>query len=532
MIANLMALSVRARWTVLALFLVIAGLGVWQLTKLPIDAVPDITTKQVQINTIDPRLSPVEIEKLVTYPVEIALAGIPGLETTRSISRNGFSQVSAIFTDSTDLYFARQQVGERLRQATQNLPEGVQPQVGPVSTGLGEIVMSTVGYANPDGKGAKKVAGQPGWQPDGSYLTPEGERLTDPVAKASYLRTVQDWIIGPQLRSVKGIAGVDSIGGYAKTFVVEPDPTKLASFGISYSELGQALENANLAVGANYYNKGGEAYLVRVDSRVRTVDEIRNAVAATRGGTPITIGQIANVRVGGDLRTGAGSMNGQEAVIGTVLMLIGQNSRVVAEQATAKLDQVEKTLPPGIEVTVAARQAVADVLAGMSRARGEDQSTAPDRVAVRPGGDGAFRRWRKGGVRCYLDGCLHGRVRLPYLVGDDEDEQRGGNGEDDTLGIAIITGRWRRWFGHLPAPKWLSGTLRNAVPHASGSGRRPPRMFTWSAASIRSGSGRVASRFSRVATNSASPMPLCTWMLSRRWSATVDRPKTSRPSLP
>ena len=357
MIANLIALSVRARWTVLALFLVIAGLGVWQLTKLPIDAVPDITNKQVQINTIDPRLSPVEIEKLVTYPVEISLAGIPGLETTRSISRNGFSQVSAIFTDDTDLYFARQQVGERLRQATENLPVGVQPQIGPVTTGLGEIVMYTVGFANPDGKGAKKVTGQPGWQPDGSYLTPEGERLTDPITKAGYLRTVQDWIISPQLKSVGGVAGVDSIGGFAKTFVVAPDPVKLASFGISYSELGQALENANLAVGANYFNKGGEAYLVRVDSRVRTVDEIRNAVAATRGGTPITIGQIADVRIGGDLRTGAGSMNGQEAVIGTVLMLIGQNSRVVAEEVTAKLDQVAKTLPPGIEVKVVLNRA-------------------------------------------------------------------------------------------------------------------------------------------------------------------------------
>src|SRR3546814_893976 len=213
MIANLMALSVRMRWTVLALFLVIGGLGLWQLTKLPIDAVPDITTNQVQINTIDPRLSPVEIEKLVTYPVEIALAGIPGLETTRSISRNGFSQVSAIFTDSTDLYFARQQVGERLRQATENLPDGVQPQVGPVSTGLGEIVMYTVGYANPDGKGAKKIAGQPGWQPDGSYLDPECDILNDEIAKSGYLRTVQDWIVRPQRTSVGGVAGVGSMGG-------------------------------------------------------------------------------------------------------------------------------------------------------------------------------------------------------------------------------------------------------------------------------------------------------------------------------
>src|SRR3546814_8542354 len=209
MIAKLMALSVRARWAVLFLFLVIAGLGVWQLTKLPIDAVPDITNKQVQINTIDPRLSPVEIEKLVTYPVEISLAGIPGLETTRSISRNGFSQVTAIFKDSTDLYFARQQVGERLRQATENLPDGVQPQIGSVTTGPGEIVMYTVGYTNPDGKGEKKIAGQPGWQTDGSDLNSEGDRLTDEDQKAGYLRTVQEWNISPQLKAGTGVAGVD-----------------------------------------------------------------------------------------------------------------------------------------------------------------------------------------------------------------------------------------------------------------------------------------------------------------------------------
>ncbi|SCW88978.1 cobalt-zinc-cadmium resistance protein CzcA [Sphingobium faniae] len=365
MIASLIAFAVRQRWAVLFFFLVVAGLGIWQLTKLPIDAVPDITNKQVQINTIDPRLSPVEIEKLVTYPVEISLAGIPGLETTRSISRNGFSQVTAIFKDSTDLYFARQQVGERLRQATENLPDGVQPQIGPVTTGLGEVVMYTVGYTNPDGKGAKKVAGQPGWQPDGSYLTPEGERLTDEIQKAGYLRTVQDWIISPQLKAVSGVAGVDSIGGYAKTFVVEPDPTKLASFGISYSELGEALEKANLAVGANYYNRSGEAYLVRVDARVRTVDEITNAVAATRGGVPVTVGQIANVRIGGDLRTGAGSMDGEEAVIGTVLMLIGENSRTVAQDVSGKLDQVSKTLPPGVEVkTVLDRASLVNATVG------------------------------------------------------------------------------------------------------------------------------------------------------------------------
>lgn len=352
MIASIMALCVRARWAVLLVFLALAGIGLWQLTRLPIDAVPDITNKQVQINTVDRGLSPVEMEKLVTYPIETALAGIPGLETTRSLSRNGFSQVTAIFTDATDLYFARQQVGERLAQAQQSLPQGVQPQIGPVTTGLGEVVMYTVGYTHPDGKGAAKTDGQPGWQRDGSYLTPEGERLTDEIARAGYLRTVQDWIIRPQLRGVAGVAGVDSIGGYAKTFVVEPDPVKLTSYGISYSELGEALEDANLAVGANFFNRAGEAYLVRADARIRSADEIRNAVTATRGGVPVTVGQIAAVKVGGDLRTGAASMNGDEAVVGTALMLIGENSRVVARAVGDKLDQVAKTLPPGITVDV------------------------------------------------------------------------------------------------------------------------------------------------------------------------------------
>jgi cobalt-zinc-cadmium resistance protein CzcA len=352
MIANLMALSVRARWAILFLFLAVGGLGIWQLTKLPIDAVPDITNKQVQINTIDKGLSPVEMEKLVTYPIETALAGIPGLETTRSLSRNGFSQVTAIFSDKTDLYFARQQVGERLTAAQESLPVGVQPQIGPVTTGLGEILMYTVGYKNPDGKGAKKVDGQAGWQTDGSFLTPEGDRLVGEVAQSGYLRTVQDWIIRPQLRNVPGVAGVDSIGGYAKTFVVEPDPAKLTNYGISYSELGQALEAANLAVGANYFNRGGDAYLVRGDARIRSVEQITNAVVATRGSVPITVGAVANVKIGGDLRTGAGSMNGSEAVIGTTLMLIGENSRVVAKAAGDKLQQIAKTLPPAILVAI------------------------------------------------------------------------------------------------------------------------------------------------------------------------------------
>ena len=351
MIANLMALSVRARWAVLLLFLVVAGAGVWQLTKLPIDAVPDITNKQVQINTVERALSPSEIEKRVTFPIETALAGIPGLETTRSLSRNGFSQVSAIFTEGTDLYFARQQVSERLTQARDTLPAGVQPQIGPVTTGLGEVLMYSVDFTNPGGRGAAVRNGQPGWQSDGSFLTPEGDHLSDEVSRSAYLRTVQDWIVRPQLRSVKGVAGIDSIGGYAKQFVVEPDPVKLSSFGISYSELAKALEAANLSVGANYFNRGGEAFLVRADARIRDMDEIADAIVATRGGVPVAVKDIATVRVGGELRTGAASMNGHEAVIGTALMLIGENSRVVARAVGEKLNGIAKSLPPGIKVT-------------------------------------------------------------------------------------------------------------------------------------------------------------------------------------
>ncbi|MGN6363618.1 efflux RND transporter permease subunit [Asticcacaulis taihuensis] len=351
MIGNLINLSVRARWLVLVLVLLVGGYGAWQLMKLPIDAVPDITNRQVQINSVDPGLSPVEMEKRVTFPVETALAGIPGLETTRSISRNGFSQVTAIFSEKTNLYFARQQVSERLSQARDSLPSDVQPAIGPVTTGLGEVYMYAVDFTNPGGKGATRVDGQPGWQSDGSFLTPEGDRLTTDVARAAYLRTVQQWIIAPQLRTVRGVAGVDSIGGYEKQFVVEPDPARMTSLGISYAELAKALEASNTAAGANYLNRGGEAFLVRADARIRSLDDIASAKVATRNGVGIAVSDIANVSIGGDLRTGAASMNGHEVVVGTTLMLIGENSRTVAKAVGDRLESVKKSLPAGISLT-------------------------------------------------------------------------------------------------------------------------------------------------------------------------------------
>jgi cobalt-zinc-cadmium resistance protein CzcA len=345
--------SVRARWFVVFVTAALACYGLWQLFLLPIDALPDITNKQVQINTLAPGLGPVEVEKRVTFPIETALSGLAGVESTRSFSRNGFSQVTAIFRESSDLYFMRQRVAERLTEARANLPDGAEPRMGPVSTGLGEVFMYSVEFAHPHGEGATVRNGSPGWQSDGSFLTDDGERLADEISQQAYLRTVQDWIIRPQLRTVPGVADIDSLGGYEKQYVVEPDPTRLSSFGISYSQLAQALQSANLSVSANYIQRAGESYLVRADARIRSIDDINQAVVATRAGIPVTVQQVATVRIGGELRRGAGSKNGYEVVIGTALMLVGENSRTVAQAVHAKLQDIGKSLPTGITAQVA-----------------------------------------------------------------------------------------------------------------------------------------------------------------------------------
>ncbi len=350
MIEKLLDAAIRFRWGVVVVTLIVAAFGASQLFKLPIDAVPDITNKQVQINTVAPALGPLDMERLVTFPIETAMAGIPGLESSRSISRNGFSQVTVVFEERTDLYFARQQVAERLTQAKESLPDGVEPQMGPVTTGLGEVLMYVVEYEPAGTKANPKIAGKPGFQPDGSYLTTDGKLLTDEVSKLAYLRTVQDWVIRPQLRSVEGVAGIDSIGGYEKQFVVEPDPAKLASYHISFSELAEALEKANISVGANFVERGGEAFLVKADGRIRTLDEVGQATVATRGGVPVAVRDIANVRIGGDLRTGAASENGNEVVVGTALMIAGGNSRIVANAVAERLDEIAMSMPPGIKI--------------------------------------------------------------------------------------------------------------------------------------------------------------------------------------
>jgi len=350
MIEGILSGSVRYRWLVLFLTAVVAMIGAWQLNLLPIDVTPDITNKQVQISTVVPTMSPVEVEKRVTYPIETAIAGLNGVESTRSMSRNGFSQVTVIFKESANLYFMRQQVSERLAQARPNLPENVEPQMGPVSTGLGEVFHYSVEYQHPDGTGAPVKDGEPGWQGDGSFLTERGERLDDRVSRLAYLRTVQDWIIRPQLRTTPGVADVDSLGGYVKQFVVEPDAAKMAAYGISYGELARALEDANLSVGANFIRRSGESYLVRADARIKSVDEISRAVIAQRQNVPITVAQVAAVKIGGELRSGAASRNGNETVVGSALMLVGANSRTVAQAAGDKLEQISKTLPPGVVI--------------------------------------------------------------------------------------------------------------------------------------------------------------------------------------
>ncbi len=348
MLERILDLSIRHRVTILLLTLAVAVVGAFSLRRLPIDAVPDITNNQVQINTVYPALSPAEIEKQVTFPVETALAGIPGLQYTRSLSRNGFSQVTAVFEDDVDIYFARNQVNERLGEARETLPPGAEPRMGPIATGLGEVYMYTVEYEHPGGKDAPVTFGQPGWQGDGSYLTPEGEALRSEVELAGYLRTVQDWVIRPQLRTVKDVAGVDSIGGFVKQYHVQPDPMKLVSYGLGFSDLIEALERGNVSTGAGFLEHLGEAYVVRAYGRIEDIGQIESVVIATRSDVPIHIHDVADVTLGRELRTGTASENGEEVVVGTALMLIGANSRTVAAAVDGKMQEINRSLPPDI----------------------------------------------------------------------------------------------------------------------------------------------------------------------------------------
>jgi len=348
LLARIVTFAVEKRWLVLLLTLAAALAGVFAIQRLPIDAVPDITNNQVQINVRAPALSPDQIEKQVAFTVETALAGIPGLEYSRSLSRNGFAQVTAVFDEKTDIYFARSQVAERLRTAKADLPDGVTPEMGPIATGLGDIFMWTVEYRELDQVNHRN--GEPGLQKDGSYITPEGDHLVSEPDKATYLRTVQDWIVTPQLKSSAGLAGVDSLGGYTKQYLVVPDIQRMAAMKITLQDLATALERNNTSAGAGIVDRNGEGLAVRADGRVRNADELARTVVATRESVPILLSQIATVRTGQALRMGSASENGHEVVVGTAVMRIGENSRTVSTGVSKRLDEIGRVLPVDVVV--------------------------------------------------------------------------------------------------------------------------------------------------------------------------------------
>lgn len=324
MIDALLRFSITRRWVVLFLVLVAAAAGIWNYQRLPIDAVPDITNVQVQINTQAPGYSPLEVEQRITYLVEVAIAGLPYLEYTRSLSRYGLSQVTVVFEDGTDIYFARNLINERLQQAKSQLPAGIEPEMGPIATGLGEIYLYTV-HADKNAR-----------QPDG--------RPYDATA----LRTLQDWVIRPQLRQVPGVTEVNTIGGYERQYHVTPDPARLLAFGLSFDDVVGALKKNNANIGAGYIERNGEQYLIRSPGQVADIPSLEQIIVAHRGGVPVTVRDIADVAYGKQLRTGAATRDGEETVLGTAVMLIAENSRTVSKAVSEKLAEINKTLPAGV----------------------------------------------------------------------------------------------------------------------------------------------------------------------------------------
>jgi len=311
-------IALRRRLLILTLSVLVVGLGIYNFQNLLIDAVPDITNVQVQIGTEAPGYSPLEVENRITFPVETAMAGLPHLDYTRSISRYGLSQVTAVFEDGTDIYVARQLVNERLAQVRAQLPDGIQPEPGPIATGLGEIFMYTVSSA------------------------PGAEH--DPM----YLREVQDWIIRPQLRLTPGVVEVNTAGGYTRQFVVAPAPEKLLAYELSLEQLAEALEANNDNVGAGYIERSGSQLLVRSPGQARGSEDLADIVVAQRGGVPVRVSDVASVDIGFELRNGAAMQDGREVVLGTVFMLIGENSRTVARAVEESLAEIQSTLPEGI----------------------------------------------------------------------------------------------------------------------------------------------------------------------------------------
>ena len=326
MINAILRFSVERRFLTLSLILVLVGVGVWSFQRLPIDAVPDITNVQVQINTEAPGYSPLEAEQRITFPVETALYGLPNLSYTRSLSRYGLSQVTVVFEEGTDIYFARNLINERLGAIKSALPPGLEPEMGPIATGLGEIFMYTV----------EALPGAA--QADGSPLD------------ATALREIQDWIIKPQLAQVPGVIEVNTIGGYDKQYHVTPSPQRLLEFGITVDELVSALRANNTNRGAGYIERNGQQLLVRSPGQLATIGDIEQVVIANRDGAPVRVADVAEVAIGKELRTGAATRDGKETVMGTAMMLVGENSRAVAQAVAEKLEAIQPSLPDGVKV--------------------------------------------------------------------------------------------------------------------------------------------------------------------------------------
>ena len=327
MLERIIRFSIAQRWIVLACVAGLAALGIYNFQRLPIDAVPDITNVQVQINSEAAGYSPLEAEQRMTFPVETAIAGLPGLDYTRSVSRYGLSQVTVVFEDGTDIYRARQLVSERIQSAREALPPGVTPELGPIATGLGEIYMYV-------------LSSEPG------ATTPEGGPWT-----AMDLRTLNDWIVLPQLRGVKGVTEVNTIGGFKKEIHVIPDPSALAAFGLTLADVMSALEKNNANAGAGYIERNGEQNLVRIPGQAATLDDLRQIVVADSGAASVRIGDIASVELGKELRTGAATQDGEEIVLGTAFMLVGENSRTVSQAVDARIDAIRPSLPDGVTLT-------------------------------------------------------------------------------------------------------------------------------------------------------------------------------------
>ncbi|MGB3725105.1 MAG: efflux RND transporter permease subunit, partial [Glaciecola sp.] len=337
MLASIIRTAIDRRGIFLMLSFLVIGFGLFSYQKLPIDAVPDITNVQVQINTQATGYSPLETEQRITFLVENALAGLPNLDYTRSLSRYGLSQVTVVFEEGTDLYFARNLINERIGIIKSQLPEGIEPEMGPIATGLGEIYMYT-------------LSAEPG------TLTSDG-RDFDAMA----LRELHDWVVKPQLALVKGITEVNAIGGFTKQYHVNPDPQRMLNYGVSTDDLLRALERNNANQGAGYIEHNGQQILVRSQAQLATIEDIGNVVVTLTNQSPVTVNDIAEVAIGKELRTGAATREGKETVLGTAMMLIGENSRAVALAVAHKVDEIQASLPEGVVIeTVYDRTALVD----------------------------------------------------------------------------------------------------------------------------------------------------------------------------